>query len=1074
MDPVQNRMASDRSFKYGVFISFRGPDTRKIFVGHLYGSLSIRGISTFKDDRRLEPGDSITDELCQAIRASRFAVVVISKNYATSSWCLDELQLIMELVENKEIEVVPIFYEVKPSDVRHHQLLESFSLRMTEKVPGWTKALKDIANRKGMESSKFSDDATMIEEIVQNISSRLLPMLPIGFRDVVGMRAHMKVLSPLLDMDSKDDARIIGIVGTGGIGKTTIAEYLYQTHKLGFSPHHYFMENVAERCRKHGLLHLQNELFSSIFREKNVMLESVEHGRQQLEFRLRNAKVFLVFDDVDDVRQLDALAKEVQWFAPGSRIIITTRDKSLLNSCEVYDVEYLDDDKALLLFQQIAFKGGQPPSSVYSDFSSRASKLAQGLPLAVKALGSSLRGKSEMEWDKALRSFEKAPYDNIPRILNISYESLDELSKTAFLHVACLFNGELVSRVKSLLHRGEDGIRVLAEKSLIDLSTNGRIAMHHLLEKIGRRNESDNDLALQPILRHWYDICRLADRAGTTRTEGIVLDISERPNHIDWKVFMQMENLKYLKINNRRRYKSLDSRTQSNPDEILLPYKLRLLQWDAYPYTTLPSSINTDCLVEVILCNSKLTTLWSGSPPRLSHLKRLNLTGSMYLKELPDLKEAVYLEELMLEGCISLTRIPESICSLPRLQKLDLSNCDGLKNLIIIVKESEATFFEGRRILHVRSVHTDFLDAEPLAEESRDISLTNLSIKGNLKIELKVIGGYAQHFSFISEQHIPHQVMLLEQQTARLMSHPYNFKLLHIVQVNCSEQRDPFKCYSFSYFPWLMELNLINLNIEEIPDDIHHMQVLEKLNLSGNFFRGLPSSMTHLTKLKHVRLFNCRRLEALPQLYQLETLTLSDCTNLHTLVSISHAEQDHGRYNLLELRLDNCKHVETLSDQLRFLTKLTYLDISRHDFETVPTSIKDLSSLITLCLNYCKKLKSLSELPLSIKHLYSHGCMSLETFSLSIDHSVDDLDLSTCFQPNQFLSQFTRFPSGRRSEEVQLCACIQKPKILNTPDQGTRNVRTIYTERFSSETLKLMAFALCLGVLLLCKTMGNS
>lgn len=679
-----------------------------------------------------------------------------------------------------------------------------------------------------------------------------------------------------------------------------------------------------------------------------------------------------------------------------------------------------------------------------------------------------------MEWDKALRSFEKAPYDNIPRILNISYESLDELSKTAFLHVACLFNGELVSRVKSLLHRGEDGIRVLAEKSLIDLSTNGRIAMHHLLEKIGRRNESGNDLALQPILRHWYDICRLADRAGTTRTEGIVLDISERPNHIDWKVFMQMENLKYLKIHNRRRYKSLDSRTQSNPDEILLPYKLRLLQWDAYPYTTLPSSINTDCLVEVILCNSKLTTLWSGSPTRLSHLKRLNLTGSMYLKELPDLKEAVYLEELMLEGCISLTRIPESICSLPRLQKLDLSNCDGLKNLIIIVKESEATFFEGRRILHVRSVHTDFLDAEPLAEESRDISLTNLSIKGNLKIELKVLGGYAQHFSFISEQHIPHQVMLLEQQTARLMSHPYNFKLLHIGQVNCSEQRDPFKCYSFSYFPWLMELNLINLNIEEIPDDIHHMQVLEKLNLSGNFFRGLPSSMTHLTKLKHVRLCNCRRLEALPQLYQLETLTLSDCTNLHTLVSISHAEQDHGRYNLLELRLDNCKHVETLSDQLRFFTKLTYLDISRHDFETVPTSIKDLSSLITLCLNYCKKLKSLSELPLSIKHLYSHGCMSLETFSLSIDHSVDDLDLSTCFQPNQFLSQFTRFPSGRRSEEVHLCACIQKPKILNTLDRGTKSVRTIYTDRFSSETLKLMAFALCLGVLLLCKTMGNS
>ncbi|KAL0699621.1 hypothetical protein Bca4012_055743 [Brassica carinata] len=912
----------------------------------------------------------------------------------------------------------------------------------------------------------------MIEDVVQNISSRLLSMLPISFPDVVGIKAHMNVLNPLLDMDSKDDdARIIGITGTGGIGKTTIAKYLYEKHKLGFSPHHYFMENIAKLHREHGLLHLQNQLLSSIFRAENVMLESIEHGRQHLVFRLKYEKVFLVFDDVDDVKQLDALAKEVQWFAPGSRIIITTRDKSLLNSNEVYDVKYLDDDQALQLFQQIAFKGGQPPTSVHSDFSSRASKLGQGLPLALEALGSSLRGKSEVEWRKALDSFKKAPYNNIPRILNISYESLDEFSKTSLLHVACLFNRELVSRVKSLLHRGEDVIRVLAEKSLIDLFTNGRIAMHHLLEKMGRRNESGNNLALQPILWHWYDICRLADKAGTTRTEGIVLDVYESPYHIDWKVFMQMDNLKYLKIYNNKRYKNIDSRTQSNPNEVLLPCKLRLLQWDAYPYTTFPSSFITDCLVEVTLCNSKLTTLWSGTPQRLSQLKRLNLTGSMYLKELPDLKEAVYLEELILEGCISLTRIPESICSLPRLQKLDLSNCDGLKNLIIIVRESEATFFEGRS-LHVRSVHMDFLDAEPLAEESRHISLTNLTIKGNLKIELKFLGGYAQHLSFISEQHTPHQLMMLEQQTDRLMSPPYNFKLLHIVQFNCSEQMDPFKCYSFSDFPWLMELNIINLNIEEIPDDIHHMQVLEKLNLSGNFFRVLPSSMIHLTKLKHVRLCNCRKLEALPQLYQLETLTLSDCTNLHTLVSLSHAEQDHRRYSLLELRLDNCKNVESLSDQLSLFTKLTYLDISRHDFETVPTSIKDLSSLITLCLNYCKKLKSLSELPLSLKHLYSHGCNSLETFSLSVDHSVDDLDLSPYFQGKQSSSQFTRFPSGRRSEEV--CTCIQKPKILNTLDQERRSVRTIYTNRFSSETLKLMAFTLCLSILLLCKTMGNS
>lgn len=105
---------------------------------------------------------------------------------------------------------------------------------------------------------------------------------------------------------------------------------------------------------------------------------------------------------------------------------------------------------------------------------------------------------------------------------------------------------------------------------------------------------------------------------------------------------------------------------------------------------------------------------------RLSHLKRLYLTGSKDLKELPELQEAVCLEELMLEGCVSLTWIPESIYTLPRLQKVDMSNCDGLQNLRIIIGESEATSFIGRSLC-VRSVRVDFLDAEPLVKEFQGI-----------------------------------------------------------------------------------------------------------------------------------------------------------------------------------------------------------------------------------------------------------------------------------------------------------------------------------------------------------------
>lgn len=137
-------------------------------------------------------------------------------------------------------------------------------------------------------------------------------------------------------------------------------------------------------------------------------------------------------------------------------------------------------------------------------------------------------------------------------------------------------------------------------------------------------------------------------------------------------------------------------------------------------FSALPSVVHFDCLVELNLCYSNITTLWSGTSPRLSHLKRLYLTGSKDLKELPELQEAVCLEELMLEGCVSLTWIPESIYTLPRLQKVDMSNCDGLQNLRIIIGESEATSFIGRSLC-VRSVRVDFLDAEPLVKEFQGI-----------------------------------------------------------------------------------------------------------------------------------------------------------------------------------------------------------------------------------------------------------------------------------------------------------------------------------------------------------------
>lgn len=107
-----------QNYRYDVFISFRGPDTRNTFVDHLYAHLAKKGIFVFKDDRRLEKGQYLSPQLLQAIENSKISIVVFSKRYAESTWCLEEMAAIAECANKFKHKVFPVFYHIDPSDVR--------------------------------------------------------------------------------------------------------------------------------------------------------------------------------------------------------------------------------------------------------------------------------------------------------------------------------------------------------------------------------------------------------------------------------------------------------------------------------------------------------------------------------------------------------------------------------------------------------------------------------------------------------------------------------------------------------------------------------------------------------------------------------------------------------------------------------------------------------------------------------------------------------------------------------------------------------------------------------------------
>ncbi|GJZ10051.1 Toll/interleukin-1 receptor domain-containing protein [Tanacetum coccineum] len=151
---IQNR------FKYDVFISFRGEDTRKNFVDHLYHALKDKGIYTYKDDVKIQKGKRISDDLIKSIEDSKFYIIVFSKNYASSSWCLDELVEIMECQKMTGHTAYPVFYDVEPTEVRNQSGAVGeafFKNKNKEAAEEWKWALKEAADLAGWELKNTND-----------------------------------------------------------------------------------------------------------------------------------------------------------------------------------------------------------------------------------------------------------------------------------------------------------------------------------------------------------------------------------------------------------------------------------------------------------------------------------------------------------------------------------------------------------------------------------------------------------------------------------------------------------------------------------------------------------------------------------------------------------------------------------------------------------------------------------------------------------------------------------------------------------------------------------------------------
>ncbi|KAI3725420.1 hypothetical protein L1987_65208 [Smallanthus sonchifolius] len=305
----------------------------------------------------------ISPQLLQALKESRFAVVILSKNYADSSWCLDELTKIMECQDQMGQKVLPVFYHVDPSDVRRQKRDFATAFRQHEemfkgemdRVNNWRKALTATANLSGLHiSAESGGEYAFIDRIVHEILHNQQP--DGGDNNLVGIESHVDTLNSLLE--STQEVRMIGIFGVEGIGKTTIAETLFRRIAYKFEGSS-FINNVRENSSTTKDICLLQEkiLKDTLVAHQGLMIQNPGSGANMIQDKFKNKRVLIVLDDVDDFQQLEYLAETHEWFGPGSRIIIITRDKHLLSDVDdKYTPALLLTDQALELFSRHVFE----------------------------------------------------------------------------------------------------------------------------------------------------------------------------------------------------------------------------------------------------------------------------------------------------------------------------------------------------------------------------------------------------------------------------------------------------------------------------------------------------------------------------------------------------------------------------------------------------------------------------------------------------------------------------------------------------------------------------------------------
>ncbi|KAI6686493.1 hypothetical protein NL676_032406 [Syzygium grande] len=928
-DPKEDDAMLSSRFRYDVFLSFRGADTRHGIVDRLHRELVLSGARASRgaDEEGLERGEEAAPGLLEAIDDSAAAVAVISENYAASRRCLEELA---RAVERGKL-LLPVFHDVSPSHVRRQGgpfeqgFREHEARYWAEKVRRWRTAMEKAGGISGWESKSW-DEPELIQSLVKRILTKL-KNTPLGVAKYpVGLDCRLEELERIMDVNL-NGVLILGFYGMGGVGKTTLAKALHNKLVVHF-PRCSFVPNIREASQMEG-------------------------GLESLQAKLIN-------DLSSSKEQLKALAGSRDWFFEGTRIIVTTRDKEVLPECIVnvfYEVRELIFAEALQLFSFHAFGRDQPNKNL-KGMAEQIVSLTGGHPLALEVFGSFLYDKRRTEeWQDALQKLRWIRPGCLQDVLGISFNKLDDQEKCVFLDIACFFVQMKMTREDAIYIwrccdlNPEITIKIVQQENYEYPSMCSRLwdrneILTVLKNKKGKRNIQGitldmgkrQEISITDGLRHNFMIHSFFQSAFAYFREMCKncfpsKQENEKAVTLQTDCFKPMVDLRLLEIN----YVALDRGFK------YIPAKLKWLQWKGCPLKTIPFDCCLEDLGVLDLSESKITSMWGRGHSKKQLAKKLlvmDLCDCYYLTDIPDLSGFDILEKLILVRCKGLLKIHKSVGDLTKLIYLNLSDCSnllefpsdvsGLKCLETLVLSGCSKLKELPTDLSgMRSLKELYIDNTAIAQLPQSIfRLTKLE-----KFSLKRCRALEQLPDCIGELRSLKNIALDGSLIKELPS-------------------------SLGSWTELEKLSLVwCTSLTTLPDTIGNLRSLTHLLLGSSPLTQLPASVGQLSQLKYLSVDLCKHLSQLPD-------TIGGLSSLIWLdlrgTAIEEVPSQVGALNMLEkLDMRWCGSLKTLPESIGNMSSLTDLFLDNTMITTLPKSMGMLESLHTLRLSQCAQLRQL-------------------------------------------------------------------------------------------------------------------